>query len=154
MNNFKKSLPHFFLIATVCLLLVQLAEATTTNFTVHGGEEVTRSLNLVIDDHVLIKFTVVGQSVNTLRFCLIYPNATVTEFGEVGDFSYSFVCDAEGEYTLHFSNKDSAENKLVTLNYEVQHYIFGIPQMLFLTIVIVIVCMAAIATFVLMGKTH
>jgi len=154
MNNFKKSLTHFFLVTTVVLLLVQLAEATTMNFNVRGGEDVTRSLNLVADDHVLIRFTVVGQSVNILRFSLIYPNATVKEFGEVGDFSYSFVCDAEGEYALHFSNNNSAENKLVTLDYEVEHYVFGIPQMLFLTIIIVLVCMGAIATYVLMGKTH
>jgi len=63
-------------------------------------------------------------------------------------------CDEAGEYVLHFSNTDASEDKLVTLNYEIQHYIFGIPQMLFLTIIIVLVCVGAVATFILMGKTR
>jgi len=136
----------------IFLILVQPAEATTGKFTVHSGEEVTRSLSLAVEDRVLVKFTVVGQPDSTLYFYMTYPNGTVKEFGKVGYFHHSFVCDAEGEYVMHFSNRDSAEDKLVTLDFEVQHYIFGMPQMLFLTIVIVIVCVAAVAVFILMGK--
>jgi len=66
--------------------------------------------------------------------------------------SVSFVCDLEGEYLLRFSNVDSPVDKLVTLECEVEHYIFGVPQMLFLTIIIVLICVAAVAVFVLMGK--
>jgi len=76
----------------------------------------------------------------------------VKEFDKVGYFHYPFVFDAEGEYVLHLSNIDSTEDKLVALDSEVQHYIFGIPQMLFLTIIIVVVCVAAVAVFILMGK--
>jgi len=47
-----------------------------------------------------------------------------------------------------------SEDKLVTLDYEIQHYIFGIPQMLFLTIIIVLISVAAVATFILMEKPH
>lgn len=133
-------------------ILVQLAEATAMNFTVHGGEEVTKSISLEVDDHTVIKFTVVGQTANTLDFYITYPNGTVKDFGKVGNLNYPFVCDKAGEHILHFSNKDSTEDKLVTLDYEIEHYIFGIPQMLFLTIIIVLVCMAAVATFILMGK--
>jgi len=76
------------------------------------------------------------------------------EYSKVGTVSYPFVCDEAGEYFLHFSNTDTSEDKLVTLDYEIQHYIFGIPQMLFLTIIIVLVSVAAVATFILMGKPH
>lgn len=55
---------------------------------------------------------------------------------------------------MHFSNTDSLEDKLVTLDYEIEHYIFGMPQMLFLAIIIVLVCIAAVAAFILMGKQH
>lgn len=51
-----------------------------------------------------------------------------------------------------FPTFGSSEDKLVSLDYEVQHYIFGMPQMLFLTIIIVLVCVAAVAVFILMGK--
>jgi len=152
MIRFKKVRICFFFIAIVFLTIVQIADATTMNFTVHGGEEVTKSVSLAFDSHVLIKFTVIGQPDNALYFYMTYPNGTVKEFGKVGSVNYGFVCSVEGDYVLHFSNRASSEDKFVTLDYEVQHYIFGIPQMLFLTIIIVLVCVAAVATFILMGK--
>jgi hypothetical protein len=150
----KNWLISFLLFAALSSIIVLSAQATVTNFTVHGGEEVIKSIKLVVDDHVLIKLTVVGQSDKALYFYITYPNGTVKEFGKVGTFDYSFVCDLEGEYILHFSNKDSTEDKLVTLDYEIQHYIFGIPQMLFLTLVVVLVCIGAVATFIIMGKSR
>ena len=152
MIQLRKPLIRFLFIAIAFSIIVQLAKATTMNFTVHSDEDVPKSISLAVEDRVLIRFTVVGPSDSALYFYISYPNGTVKEFGKVGYFHYPFVCDAEGEYVLHFSNIDSTEDKLVTLDYEVQHYIFGIPQMLFLTIIIVLVCVAAVAVFILMGK--
>jgi hypothetical protein len=45
-------------------------------------------------------------------------------------------------------NTDQTENILVTLDYEVQHYIFGIPQMLFMVILIAVVSMVGVAVFI------
>jgi len=146
------TLSLFFII--ILSNLVQLALSTTMNFTVPAGGKKPVSINLSIEDHVVIKFSVIGQTANRLNFSMTYPNGTVKDFGETGFLNYAFVCDDEGEYVLHFSNVDSSEDKLVTLDYEVQHYIFGIPQMLFLTLIIVLVCMVAVAAFVLMGKPH
>jgi hypothetical protein len=64
------------------------------------------------------------------------------------------VCTDSGDYTLHFSNIESSTDKLITLDYEVEHYIFGIPQMLFLVLIIAAVCATAIAVFILMGKSR
>ena len=154
MNHSEKSVAGLILITALSAIFIPSAKATAMNLIVQGGEEATRAINLVAEDRVLIRFTVLGQSAYTLRFHMSYPNGTSKEFGEVGDFSYSFVCDAGGEYVLHFSNKDSTEEKRVALDYEVQHYILGIPQMLFLTTIIVLVCVGAVAVFVLMGKTY
>jgi hypothetical protein len=132
----------------------QSALATSASFTVHGGEEVTRVLKLSVEDHVFISFTVIGASENTIHFYLAYPNGTVRDFGNVGDFHYTFVCDVDGNYILHFSNVGSSVDKLVTLDYEIEHYIFGIPQMLFLAIVIAVICVIAVVSFVFMSKTH
>jgi len=149
---FRKPLILFLFTAIAFLSIIQSTEATTMTFTVQGGEEETKLLNLAVEDRVLIKFNVVGSSDSSVYFFITYPNGTSKEFDKVGYFHYDFVCDAEGEYVLHFSNTDSAEDKFVTLDYEVQHYIFGIPQMLFLTIIIVAVCVVGVAVFVLMGK--
>jgi hypothetical protein len=148
----RKLLIPFLFIAIVFSILVQLAEATSMTFTVHGEEEIPKTISLAVEDRVLIRFVVVGQSDSSVHFYMTYPNGTEKDFGRWGDFHYSFVCDAEGEHILHFSNADSTEDKFVTLNYEIEHYIFGIPQMLFLVIIIVVVCVAAVAVFIFMGK--
>jgi len=152
MNKSKKLLICFLLTVIVFSTVIQLVRATTMNFMVTSGEEVTKSISLAVEDRVLIRFSVVGSSDSTLHFQITYPNGTVKDFGKVGNVNYSFVCDAEGEYVLHFNNTDSSEDKLVALDYEAQHYIFGIPQMLFLTIIIAVVCVAAVAAFIFMGK--
>lgn len=149
----KEGLISFLLFAIIILTLAETVNATTMSFTVPRGEELTKSISLVVDDRVLIEFTVVGQKRSELDFYITDPQGNVkVEHGQVGIVKYCFVCDTTGEYVLHFSNTDQSEDKLVTLNYEVQHYIFGMPQTLFLTLFIVLVCVGAVATFILMGK--
>lgn len=154
MASTQSLLTNLILIMVLSSAFTQSALATSASFTVHGGEEVTRVLKLSVEDHVFISFTVVGTSESTIHFYLAYPNGTVRDFGNVGDFHYTFICDVEGNYVLHFSNVDSSVDKLVTLNYEAEHYIFGIPQMLFLTIVIAAVCVVMVASFILLSKFH
>ena len=61
-------------IVLVLSILVQLATATVTNFTVYGGEEAAKPLGLFVDDRVVIKFTVVGgESGSLLDFWIAYP---------------------------------------------------------------------------------
>jgi hypothetical protein len=134
-------------------VFIGVGQAMVTNLSVKGGEEVTYPINLAAEDRVLIQFSAVGEAAvgqvsNTLHFSILFPNETVKDFGEVGKASYSFICDIEGEYTLNFTNNDPAVNKLVTLNYEIDHYIFGIPQMLFMVILIAVVSMVGVAVFI------
>jgi hypothetical protein len=137
----------------ILLALGEAVNATTMNFTVPEGEELTKPIDLAVDDRVSIEFTVVGQAKSQLDFYITDPQGNVkVEYSQVGTVKYCFACDTAGEYILHFSNVDQTEEKLVTLNYEVQHYIFGMPQMLFLTIFIALVCVGAVAAFVMMGK--
>jgi hypothetical protein len=89
-----------------------------------------------------------GASGGRIQFSITFPNATVRNFGEVGDFSTSFVCDVDGDCLLNFTNTDQAEGKLVTLNYEVTHYMFGMPQTLFLVLLIGVVSVAGVAVFI------
>lgn len=153
MIRLKKEPIRFLFIIIVSAILVQLSDATAISFKVLKGEEITKSISLVVEDRVLVKFYVVGQTASTLDFYITDPNGDVkVEYSRVGTVSYPFVCDEAGEYVLHFSNTDTSEDKHVTLDYEIQHYIFGIPQMLFLTLIIVLVSVAAVATFILMGK--
>jgi hypothetical protein len=141
------------LLGFLLAISVECAVATTATFNVAAGEEQTRRLNLAADDRVLIHFTVTGgQPGSTLDFQIAYPNGTVENYGAVGIFDRSFVCDRDGEYVMHFSNAGSTESKLVSLDYEVEHYILGLPQMLFLALVVVMLCVGAVAAFILLGK--
>jgi hypothetical protein len=154
MIRYKTGLVSFLFLAIIFSILVKAAEATTMTFTVYGHDERSESISLAVEDRVLIRITVVGTSDSSIHFYMTYPNGTEKNFGDVGDFSYSFACDLEGEYALHFSNANSSEDKFVTLHYDIDHYILGIPQMLFLALIIVIICVAAVAVFIFMGKPH
>ena len=153
MMMIKKRVTCLLLAAAIALLLISTVRATAESFTVPAGQEETIPLNLAAQDHVQIRFTVTGETTNTLDFYITDPSGNIyANFGTVGTVTYSFICSHEGEYTLHFSNTASTEDKLVSLDYEVDHYVFGIPQMLFLTLVVLGICMAAVAVYILTSK--
>jgi hypothetical protein len=155
MKYLRRSPVYILIILALTVACTGLGHATTTNFTLKGGGELTHPINLIANDRVLIQYKVISalaDTSNTVQFSINFPNGTVKNFGEKGDFSYSFVCDAGGEYTLNFTNYDHKENKLVTLNYEIDHYIFGMPQMLFMVILIAVVSVIGVAVFIGLSK--
>ena len=125
--------------------------ATTLSITVPAGEQVDQIMDLKVDDHVSIQFNVLGADNSYISFSLVYPNSTEINFGEVGLFSYNFIGDTKGEYKMCFVNNDLVDNKLVTLNYEVESYMFGMPQMQFLIIFIAVICVMMVAFYSLLG---
>lgn len=152
MTNLRRSSVYALIIIALLGVLMGLGQATTTSLTVKGGEEITYPITLAVEDRVLIQFTAVGEQVSVLQFSIIFPNATEIDFGEVGKANYSFICDAEGEYALHFVNNDQNIEKSVYLNYEIDHYIFGMPQMLFMALIIVLACVGGVFAFVILGR--
>jgi hypothetical protein len=147
MANLRRSPVNVLIILALLSGLIALGQATMISFTVKAGEEVTHPINLIVEDRVLIQYKIVGENANAMQFSIGFPNDTVKDFGGSGDFSYSFICDVEGEYVLHFVNTDQTEIH-VTLDYEVQHYIFGMPQMLFMVILIAIISVVGVAVFI------
>jgi hypothetical protein len=148
MANLRKTSCTCLIILALTAVLVGLGEATTASLKVKPDEEILQPVNLIAEDRVLIQFKVIGATSSLVHFSLIFPNATVKDFGEVSSYSTSFVCDLEGEYKLNFTNTDQTENKLVTLNYEIDHYILGMPQMLFMVILIAVVSVVGVAVFI------
>ena len=125
--------------------------ATTLSITVPAGEQVDQIIDLKVDDHFRIQFNVLGEDNSYISFSIVYPNSTEVNFSEVGVFSYNFISDTKGECKLFFVNNDMAENKLVTLNYEVESYLFGMPQTQFLLIFIAVICVMMIAFYSLLS---
>lgn len=147
----------FFLSLIIVVGLIDFVQAaTTSSFYVKPGEDVTRFLDLSADDQVLIKFSVVwGAEANTIGFSIVSPNGTVTDLGNQGTLNYSFTCIEKGEYTLHFINNE-AETKLVSLEYKIDHNVFGIFGMtpsLFWLVFVAVICIVGIVVFVALSKT-
>ena len=155
MANLRLMSLRVFVVLALMVVFVGFCWATTAQFTVKPGGELSHAVNLVAEDRVLIQFKVLGGvwgAASVVGFSMVFPNGTVKDFGELGDFSHSFVCDAEGEYRLNFTNSDETDGKLVTLDYEIDHYIFGMPQMLFMVILIVVVSIVGVAIFIGLSK--
>ena len=148
MANLKRSPVNALIILALLSVLVGLVQATITSLTVKAGEEVTHPIDLIVEDRVLIQYKIVEGTVTAIQFSITFPNGTVKDFSGSGDFSHSFICDIEGEYVLHFVNTDQQEQIRVILDYEVQHYIFGMPQMLFMVILIAIISVVGVAVFI------
>jgi hypothetical protein len=152
MANLRKACRVSLVILALTVFFVGLGDATTASINLKPGEEVLQPVKLMIEDRVLIQFKVIGATSSLVHFSLTFPNATLKDYGEVSDYRNSFVCNLEGEYMLNFTNKDQTENKLVTLNYEIDHYIFGMPQMLFMVILIAVVSVVGVAVFIGLSK--
>jgi len=152
MARLRNSLLVLLVFAVLTSLVIGTVKTTTENFTVPPRSEVTRPLSLQKNDRVVVSFSVVGES-HGLNFYLTDPNgSTILRYDRVGQTSFSFLTELAGTYVLHFDNSLSSESKMVTLNYDVEHFIMGMPQTLFLVLVIVGVLVLMIAAFVMMGK--
>jgi len=134
------------------LILAGVAQAATESINVQPGEEITRTINLVAGDRPSITFTVLGPAPSTIHFYMVLPNGTTSDHGEISQYTIAFFTDVKGECRLHFDNSNSSSAQLVTLNYEVEHDIFGIPQMFFLLISITVLLAFVAVGYMLMGK--
>ena len=133
-------------------ILASVAQAKTESISVEAEKEITRTVDLAAGDRGSITFTVVGPAPSTLHFYMVLPNGTTSDYGEVSHFTVDFFTDDKGECQLHFDNSNSSAAQLVTLNYDVEHYVFGISQMLFLLLAIAVLLLFVAAGYIIMGK--
>ena len=147
-----KRLLTLMMLFILMTILTSVAQAKTESINVEAGKEITLPIDLAAGDKGSITFTVVGPAPSTLHFFMVLPNGTTSDYGEVSHFAVDFFTDDKGECQLHFDNSNSLSAQLVTLNYDVEHYIFGIPQMLFLLLAIPVLLLFVAAGYILMGK--
>jgi hypothetical protein len=141
----------------IFILLISLSstvQAATESLTVNAGKEIIRSIELGSEDRIQLTFQVLGiaQSDDKFHFWMIFPNATMKDYGAVTQATINFISGIKGSLELHFDNNNSSDAKLVTLNYDIEHYIFGMPQIPFLLIVVVVFLVCIAAGYIIMGK--
>jgi hypothetical protein len=144
----------------IFILVISLSStaqaATTESLAVNAGKEVTRSIELGPEDRIQLTCNVrvegIAQTLNNFQFWVIFPNATTKDYGATAQTSISFISDIKGNLELHFDNINSSDPKRVTLYYNIEHYIFGIPQIPFLLIAVAVFLVCIAAGYIIMGK--
>jgi len=147
-----KRLACAIVVFTLLAATLSAGQAATESLTIQAGEEKVKTLNLLSGDHVRIAFTALSDSYTSFRFYIIFPNGTAEDYEEDTNYPISFISDVGGECELHFDNSNSPSSKLVTINYEIEHYYFGLPEIPFLMIVIVLLLLCIMAGYIIMGK--
>jgi hypothetical protein len=137
---------------TLMLALAGTVQAATLSLNLQAGTEVVRAIDLAAGDHVLLKFSTVGDDPTAMHFWVAFPNGTTTDYGEVGQREMYFVSETSGSFIMHFDNSDSPSSKLLTLNYEVEHYYFGMSSVLFIIVAIAVLLVCVVAGYLMMGK--
>jgi hypothetical protein len=148
-------LNRFLCLLVVSASLIAIAgtvQAATESLNVQAGEDSVRKIDMSTEDHIRISFTVLSQSPSSFRFWIVFPNGTTGDYGESTNCNISFASDVQGECELHFDNTNSSSAQLITLNYEIEHYYFGIPEIPFLIIVIAVLLLCIAAGYIIMGK--
>jgi hypothetical protein len=144
-----------------CLLLILfclstatigIASATTQSLTIEAGKNFTYKINLNSQDKLDLTIVTVAQASSNLSFSIVFPDSTVKNLGNVDKYSTSFTTNVDGTFELDFDNTHSSDNVIVALNYNVTHYIFGVPTTIFMLIIIVVLVMAVVTGYVIMGK--
>lgn len=135
--------------------LTVLVTAGNANFVVQPEKEHVITLSLQETDSVSGSFSVVSDDDTGIDFYVVDAlNDTVLRHTNVKHQSFSFTAEATGDYQLHFDNSVSSNyEKTVALNYNVTHYIMGIPQEQFLFLVVAAVALIGIMLYaILMPK--
>jgi hypothetical protein len=142
------------LLAVLCSLLVfgsmlNVVTAYSENFELAARDSATREIVLAIDDRLSGRITILGKSIN---FSVTDPDGRIVLDQTIaGTLDLQFTANKTGTYRLLFENLFSDETKSITLNYNVQRYIFGFPQEFIILFVIVGFALIGIVVFVAMS---
>jgi hypothetical protein len=151
--NTKRKL-GYLLIFFLFIGSVATVKAATESLSIEARRELVYKINLSSEDRVQITFLTTGQASSNLSFSIMFPNSTVISLGEVDHCSIRFITDTKGTCELHFDNTNSTGAAFVALNYEIEHYILGIPQMIFVLVAISVLLMVIVAGYIIMGKYY
>jgi len=136
-------------ILLVFALTCNLASAYSGSIDVPARDRKKVEVNLNNGDHVSGRVTLIGESIN---FTVSDPDGRVILSYTVSNpVDFQFTTEKAGTYCFYFENYSSDEPKFVTLNYNVQHYIFGYPQEFIILFVIVGFALIGIIVFVAMS---
>jgi hypothetical protein len=141
------------LLSLLICLLVGTSMATAETITVPAGQIISRNVNLNAEDEVSGRISVLGGESEGVNFTVTGPSDQVVLPSQrviVADFKFS--ASEKGTYLFIFDNSLSSVDKTVSFNYDVKHYWFGMPQEVFLMIIVVLVGALALVVYAMASK--
>jgi len=137
------------LLPVLCAMMIGLVEAASQTFTVSSGEEVIKTIGLNEGDVVSGRVNVVGGATSVIKFYVTDPNGNViVRFDRASATDFGFTASGTGTFSLHFDNTLSDSDKTVTINYDVKHYILGMPQEYFYVFVVLFIGILGVMAFI------
>jgi hypothetical protein len=132
--------------------IIGIAAGDNASFALQPLKDRIITLNLKETDSVSGSFSVVSNDETGINFFVTDPyNNTILQYDNVFHRDFSFTAESEGSYQMRFDNSlSSAYSKTISVNYNVTHYIFGLPQEQFLFILIAVVALIGIVLFVML----
>jgi protein ERP2 len=135
------------------MLGINAVSAVSRTIYVDAGQNEVESISLKVNDEVSGRISVIGGSNDDIDFYITDPDGeAIMQKERVSVKDFRFTASKEGTYKLHFDNSFSTDRKTVTFNYDVRHFIFGIPQEDFLVFMIMIVALIGLILFVAMSR--
>jgi hypothetical protein len=135
------------------VLNTSIVNAVSRTIRIEAGEKKTESVYLNANSVISGKLNVIGDSNSEIDFYITGPDGkTVLSKERITVKNFRLTAAKEGTYTLHFDNSFSTERKTVTYNYDVRHYIFGMPQEDFLVLLVMIIATIGIVLFVAISR--
>jgi hypothetical protein len=141
-------------LAVLCSILIvswicSFANAYSETIELPGRHEEKRTVSLNAEDVVSGRVAIVGSAIN---FSISDPeNRIIQNYTLTNPTDFRFTASKAGTYSFRFENWFSDRTKFVSLNYNVQHYIFGFPQEYFLLFAVVALALVAVVVFVAMS---
>ena len=147
-----RKLCDLLLILCVIICPLGIVHATTESLNIEAGKEIVCKIDVAAEDRVQLTFVTTGQASSNLSFSIMFPNSTLSSLGVLDQYSTKFTSHVKGTCELHFDNTNSSESAFVALNYNLEHYILGIPEMIFVLAAIAVLLMVIVSGYIIMGK--
>jgi len=128
--------------------------ATAESISVPAGKTKVWNIDLNAEDEVSGRITVIGNDESKdINFTVIGPNERiVSPTMKVTVTNFKFSALEKGTYRLIFDNSMSTADKTVSVNYDVRHYWFGLPQEFVLMLIVVFVGVLGLTVYAIIRK--
>jgi hypothetical protein len=151
-TRLRKTIPLFTLFLIVCLsIVIHQATAETKTYTILPQQEEIIALNLNTGDSASGSISVNGD--RAVDFWISDPqNTNVTTHNNTGHANFVFTAETSGTFLIHLYNRATDSSLTVTLNYNAVHKIFGMPQEMFLLLLIIGVILLLLVFWAILSK--